>query len=912
MVFDAGATVKHRVLLELGRGGMGTVLLACRAEPGGFVKLVAVKRLHRELATEPESLQMFQDEARLAARLHHPNIVLTNDVGFDGHHYFYEMEYLEGQSLAAIAGRARKAGGLPVPLGVWILAQVAAGLHYAHELCDERGAPLSVVHRDVSPHNVLVTYEGAVKVVDFGIARAADMLQHTRTGYVKGKAQYMAPEQARREPVDRRADVFALGVMLWELLSGERLWANLHENDIFARLAKEPIAPPSKTRPDVDPELDRICRRALASTPADRHPTALSLELELQDWLHARGARIGPREAGMLVTSLFAEDRDGLRALVREHLTGAPPPSMTVVPSVAPPAEDGAGTRTSTAVMTAGAERPRSVAPARAPGSAPLSPVRRPSSSRLAWSVAALAVATLAAVAVAQLRDRLERERAAAPPTSASASTVGSRCTQPADCTPIDGAPRICRTERGTCAPLTSEDCTVLASDEALGSSDTLWIGTLFPRTGPLANVVGLLYQQAAELGRRDFTGIARGLPALEPERVPRPVGLVACDDEANPRRAALHLADDVGVPAVIGFGRPDAAIELVRDVFAPRRIATVSTRTPTMLLSRVPNEPGVPRLVWRVTNADRDVARTIAAFLEAELEPRIRRELRLAPSSPIRVAVVRLGSSLGLSLADELVTQLHFNRKSAAENQGDFLDIAFPGDAPTMDPAQTERAIAQLVGAQPHVVVVSPWAPMGESFFAPLERAWPTSLPFRPRYVWTEVVETSTLTVIGADRALRRRFFAVAPPLAAADNARFTLHYNEAFQTSVSFDESPGAPYEAFYVLAFAAALSGPGALSGTAIAANIPRVTRGRPIHIGPPGILDAVTALRADGQLALQGVGGPLAFDAATGDLLVNMEVLCLDADATGRARDSVSCGLTYDTRTGVLTGALKPPP
>ena len=222
-----------RLLLELGRGGMGVVYLALAQGPGGFTKLKVIKRLRAEIAEEPRALQMFLDEAKLAARLLHPNIVQTNEVGFDGKHYFLEMEYLEGQAYDALVRRVT-AKGVRIPLheALWILSQTLAGLHHAHELTDADGNPLRVVHRDVSPHNVLVTYEGQVKVLDFGIAKAADSQGETTTGAIKGKATYMSPEQAARKPADRRADIFATGVMMWEALAGKRLWSGLGDFEI--------------------------------------------------------------------------------------------------------------------------------------------------------------------------------------------------------------------------------------------------------------------------------------------------------------------------------------------------------------------------------------------------------------------------------------------------------------------------------------------------------------------------------------------------------------------------------------------------------------------------------------------------------------------------------------------------------
>src|SRR5262245_37339209 len=214
---------RYQVITTLGQGGMARVLLTLSRGPAGVTKLLVVKELKAELKGDPEFLTMFLDEARIAARLNHPNVIQTFEVVSDGEHPLIVMEYLEGQSLSAILGRVgRKA--MPLDVHLHVLAQTAAGLHYAHELKGLDGTLLDVAHRDVSPHNVFVTYDGLVKLVDFGIAKAADSAGLTRAGQFKGKIGYASPEQlGGGGQVDRRTDVFALGVMLWEAVAQRRL-----------------------------------------------------------------------------------------------------------------------------------------------------------------------------------------------------------------------------------------------------------------------------------------------------------------------------------------------------------------------------------------------------------------------------------------------------------------------------------------------------------------------------------------------------------------------------------------------------------------------------------------------------------------------------------------------------------------
>ncbi|MEO7729963.1 MAG: serine/threonine-protein kinase, partial [Kofleriaceae bacterium] len=190
-----GALGKYQVVAEIARGGMGVVYLAMTKGPGGFSKLVVVKELHPELVEDPAFATMFLDEAKLAARLNHPNIVQTNEVGNDGDRYFMVMDYLDGRGLDQIRRRARTAGGGPsLAMLLRVLIEMLSGLAYAHKLTDFNGAPMQIVHRDVSPQNVFVTFDGQIKLLDFGIAKAADSTHETQAGVLKGKVAYMSPE----------------------------------------------------------------------------------------------------------------------------------------------------------------------------------------------------------------------------------------------------------------------------------------------------------------------------------------------------------------------------------------------------------------------------------------------------------------------------------------------------------------------------------------------------------------------------------------------------------------------------------------------------------------------------------------------------------------------------------------------
>ncbi|MCC6553688.1 MAG: serine/threonine protein kinase [Polyangiaceae bacterium] len=313
---------KYQFIATLGRGGMADVHLAVSTGPAGFSKLQVIKCLRPAMADEPEFRNMLLDEARLAARLNHRNVVQTNEVGQADGQYFLAMEYLDGQPLSRVISRAReRERPIPLAISLFVLGEVLTGLHYAHELVDYDGTPLGVVHRDVSPHNIFVTYDGQVKVVDFGIALAARRAVETQTGTLKGKVAYMAPEQAfsPSSEIDRRADVFSVGVILWELVAGRRLWRGLNDPQIISRLLRD-IPDVRTARPDVPPELARICSKALARSASERYSTAAELKGELTRYAERLDEQVTSAQLGELVSDLFADERAEIRAIIDRQL----------------------------------------------------------------------------------------------------------------------------------------------------------------------------------------------------------------------------------------------------------------------------------------------------------------------------------------------------------------------------------------------------------------------------------------------------------------------------------------------------------------------------------------------------------------------------------------------------------------
>lgn len=288
----------YLLVREIAAGGMATVFEAVREGDGGFRRKVAIKRIHPHLARDRAFADMFLDEARIAARIAHPNVCQVLDYGRHQGESFLAMELLDGrtlsQLLAALVRRSPESLA-HVPLVLGILAECAEGLHAAHELRDDRGMPLDVVHRDVSPQNLFVTMDGEVKVVDFGVASARDKNHRTETNEIKGKLAYMSPEQAAGR-VDRRADVWALGVVLWEALTLRRLFRRGTQPETLAAVERDPIPLPSSVREGLAASLDHIVMSALERDPARRTPDARTLALALYDALETLGGT-SPRTA---------------------------------------------------------------------------------------------------------------------------------------------------------------------------------------------------------------------------------------------------------------------------------------------------------------------------------------------------------------------------------------------------------------------------------------------------------------------------------------------------------------------------------------------------------------------------------------------------------------------------------------
>jgi serine/threonine protein kinase len=309
---------RYREIAQLGQGGMARVVLAALPGALGVQKLLVIKEMLPELAADPDFVAMFVDEARLATRLDHPNLIQTFEIGENGDRYFLVMEYLEGQPLASVLSRTKRK--MPLPMYLHVLARVLAGLHYAHELTDISGEPLGIVHRDVSPGNVFLCYGGAIKLVDFGIAKMVGARVKTRTGVFKGKLGYASPEQIENLPIDRRTDIFAAGVLLWEGLVGRRITTDLSDASILHRRLLGMELGVIDEQPNAPPELAAICRKAMARSVGDRYATAAEMQAALEAYLDKSGERVSDRDVGAYVAGLFDQERSETRKLIQAHL----------------------------------------------------------------------------------------------------------------------------------------------------------------------------------------------------------------------------------------------------------------------------------------------------------------------------------------------------------------------------------------------------------------------------------------------------------------------------------------------------------------------------------------------------------------------------------------------------------------
>jgi serine/threonine protein kinase len=364
-------------LKPLAKGGMAEVLLARTVGIKGFERYVVVKRIRIENGSDAQSIDMFLDEARLVASLHHRNIVQVHDVGEEAGKYFFAMEYVHGEDARTLLRHVKeKKEQIPLEHVVTIVTGAAAGLHYAHELKGPDWKPLNIVHRDISPGNILIGFDGAVKVVDFGIAKNELQSVETQAGETKGKLGYMSPEQCQAKPIDRRTDVYLLGVVLYELATVRRLFKGVSRYEVMEAIVDGKIPKPSVYRKDLPPALEAIIMKALASSPEARYQTADELRQALEEFAVSARLHVSPQRLADYVKKQFGERKEPWH---EDDLPKAPEvpirPSSPVIETAAEPTDSGPTTGTPMAW-----------------------PVERTAAKRQAWILGGIGVAAIVVV----------------------------------------------------------------------------------------------------------------------------------------------------------------------------------------------------------------------------------------------------------------------------------------------------------------------------------------------------------------------------------------------------------------------------------------------------------------------------------------------------------------------------------
>jgi TonB family protein len=363
---------QYEILERIASGGMAELYRARRRGVEGFEKIVAIKKILPHLADNEGFITMFADEAKLAAQLNHPNIVHIYDLGKIEGGYFIAMEHVEGRDLRAILDSARDLSmPLPVPLAIYVASKVASALDYAHRRRDGEGRDLHIVHRDVSPQNILISYEGDIKLCDFGIAKAASKVSQTESGALKGKIQYMSPEQAWGNPIDRRSDLFSLGAVLYEMLTEQKLFRGDTDLTVLEKVRAAATSPPSAVNSEVPKTLDAIVLRALAKEPDDRYANASDLLRDLEQVLYSYTPAPGSADLAIFLHRMQAEEAAVAEAKAREAARAVPEAEVEQKPKRAKAAPVARRTGTGTV--------PKAPAPDAAP--APPTPAAKPAAA---------------------------------------------------------------------------------------------------------------------------------------------------------------------------------------------------------------------------------------------------------------------------------------------------------------------------------------------------------------------------------------------------------------------------------------------------------------------------------------------------------------------------------------------------
>lgn len=870
-----GTTLAGKYQIEgvLGVGGMATVY-AGRHRNGNRV---AIKVLHEELSLHGDTRARFLREGYVANAVEHPGAVrvLDDDLAEDGA-AFLVMELLRGETLHTRA--ERRGGRLP--------AQEVLAL--GHQLLDVLGAAHArgIIHRDIKPENLFLTVDGTLKVLDFGIARIQGdpSMVATATGVFLGTPAFMAPELAlgRAAEVDARTDLWCTGATLWNLLSGTFVHEAPHAAELLVRSATQPPRPFAAVLPEAPPAVAALLDKALRFERDERFSSARAMQESLESaYLAAYGEAVSRAALGPV------PDTDA-----------GPPNGPHDYDSATLPA-DGPAT------PAPSAPRPGSGSSAGAPEPPPSgAPTVRPGGQRR------LVLAALGALLGAGALFWATRRGEPPAPLPSPPAAPAPRCSTNRECAREGGEPSICLPGAGQCVALTTPDCVVLAEPADVANDATVWLGAMFPFREADPYHFGPRHAHAVELARRDFAETTGGLPPTRPGGPKRPLAIVLCDDRGSPERVAAHLVNELHAPAVLGFGRSKDVLDLASSTFVPNGVLVLAANTASALRD-IPRRTGEPRLVYRVTTATDLVSWPFSAAIEQVLEPELRATPGLLrPGEPLRVAQLRQGTPAGRSSADSRFAVLRFNGKSVAENGEAFRQIPRGEvDAPDVEEANV-RTARELAAFRPHIVVDLPPSP---TLLATIERSWPREAGFRPRYL-----SEGTWTNLGPPafdwhaEGLYRRLFSVDLRSSSPQLAKFALRYNEVFSPRTTPETAPNAPYDGFYVFAYAAAAVGDAPLTGPALARSLSRLLPpGDAVEIGPGGIYTAFHALASGKNVDLQGTASSLDFDLETGDAPADFALYCL-APAKGEApARQVESGLVFDLASRTVKGARRCP-
>ncbi len=884
MALKSGDLVdRYRIVAPLGAGGMGEVFHAFDTK---LQRNVALKLLHADKdAPDSGSPNMSHGvarmlrEARAAAALEHPNVISIYDVGevqepaeLRGS-AFLAMELIKGNSLRAFTG------DLSIPLTERIrwLTDIAKALSTAHEQ--------GLVHRDVKPENVMLRRDGVIKVLDFGIAKrsygSVDPAQSTEAhilpvpsvtaqGMAIGTPYYMAPEQMRGDALDGRADQFSWGVMAYELLCGKGPWrTDADALGLVAEVLSKPVESPCVLNPEVPAHVGRAVVKALTKSREGRFASMVELIEELQ------GGAVEP-SAPVPSPRVSAHDLAEIGSAKTEFVPSA---------------------------------REAKTAPSKAPPPMPPEPTPPPTpppASNRRWLAVGGAGALIALVAGGLALSRTSAPIVLAPTEDAGAKIAA--CVSNVECSKAhEGAAYRCRHDDGVCAPLASDDCKVFAEKADLENDETVWIGTMYPLTGPSAATFGKAFSKGVDLAREDFAQTMSGIVAKSGKV--RPIGIIACDDAADADRAARHLVDDVKVPAVIGFRSGIEFVELAKSRFLPARIAMIASLSTNPLVTAMPQPAGSARLTWRTTSDITQMAAPIGLLVSELLEPQIRSQRGREQGT--RVALLAFKSPAQLAFADTLLGELRFNGKTAIENGPDYRPFTVDGLAADAKPDYDGVASA-LAAFAPDVIIYYGGEQLVNHVLAPLEAKWPAAGKHRPIYIDPTTFSDAAMTFVGKNAERRHRFFGFGPMSNTPANARLVMHYNEAFPDKISRALCPNTDYDAFYMLAYATYALGDKPVTGPSLAQAFARLQPpGKSIDVGPTHIFEAFNALERGENINLNGATGSLDFDLATGEAPVDQAVFCVNVDDKGNATEGIESGVVYNTTTKKLEGKLRCP-